>query len=233
MLPDIIEMAQLHHVKLNQRTIHHKEVLAKCPFCQEDSKPGKHRRYYLSLNSKDHVFRCWHCDESGGVYRFISLLEGVTEEEVKRRYQGNRKKGLRQRKRHPVEQWSTSQRRAYLAHYIPKVPDLHKMRQRDYEYYLRTLDWMQMQWNELVQHELEQAFFWLLLGIHSGRYEHYVAVIQVREKQMEIPLLNPVLELFSSASRPAWTEEIEAFIQKHMNHPLSPEPQTAGMEMEV
>ncbi|QQZ58931.1 hypothetical protein JI735_19575 [Paenibacillus sonchi] len=217
MLPEIVEVAKLHQLELNHRTIHNEEVLAKCPFCQEDSKPGKRRRFYLSLNSQGQVFRCWYCGESGGVLRFISLLEGVNEEEVKERYRSQDKR--RSRKRHPVEQWSTGQRRVYRVIYGGKEPDWQVMRKRDYSYYLRTLDWMQTQWNEIVQHELERAYFWLLLGIHSGRYAHYIARIQSREKLLEIPLLSPVLELFSRSSRPGWTVEVEEFIQRYMSHP--------------
>lgn len=231
MLPEIVDVAKLHRLELNHRTLNHEEVLAKCPLCQEDSKPGKRRRYYLSLNSQDQVFRCWYCGESGGVLRFISLLEGVPEDEVKERYRSPKRKG--HRKRHPVERWSTGQKRAYLNHYGGKLPDLHAMRQRDYSYYIRTLDLMQTQWNELVQREVEQAFFWLLLGIHSGKYAQYIERIRARELQIEIPLLDQVLELFSRPVRPAWTEQTEDFIKRTMTHPVSPEPVAAGKETEV
>lgn len=80
MLPEILEVAKKHKLIINPRTLHNEEVLCKCPFCQEDSKPGKNRKYYLSLNAQSQVFKCWFCGESGGVLRFIALLEGVPEE---------------------------------------------------------------------------------------------------------------------------------------------------------
>ncbi|MFG0215007.1 hypothetical protein ACFU8X_18025, partial [Brevibacillus porteri] len=61
-----------------------KEVLRKCPFCRADE--GKKGKFYLSLNQRDNVFRCWHYGEKGGVCRLESLLTGIPESEITDKY---------------------------------------------------------------------------------------------------------------------------------------------------
>ncbi|MDQ0338154.1 hypothetical protein J2S00_000938 [Caldalkalibacillus uzonensis] len=116
MLPEILPNAEQHGLIINERTREKREVLAKCPFCEEDSKPGKEKKFYLSLNTQDQVFKCWFCGEAGGVFRFISLLENIPESEVIERYRG--KKG--KYKPHPAERLTLSQLR--LLGYKLKTP---------------------------------------------------------------------------------------------------------------
>ncbi len=227
MKSDIVDVARQQGLQINPRTLHHEEVLCKCPFCHEDSKPQKKRRYYLSLNSRDQVFKCWFCGESGGVLRFISLLEGVPEEQIKKRY---RKRKIV----HPAERLSRNQRK-WLRLFMDSVgvqePDWKLMRKRDFAYYLRTMDLLWQQWQAFLEKELQDAYFWLVLGISTGRYQKFIERIRKREKEIEAPLLKHVLQIYSCSSRPKWTEEVERFVHI-LDHPISPEPETAGMEME-
>ena len=108
MLPDILGIAKKHNLILNHNTLNKKEVQCKCPFCEEDQKPGKQKRFYLSLNTDRQVFRCWFCDEKGGVFRFISLLERKSEDEVIAEFRKQKKSGYNQ---HPAERLSLSQLR--------------------------------------------------------------------------------------------------------------------------
>lgn len=63
----------------------------KCPFCREDAKLGKEKKFYLSLNTVDQVFKCWFCKESGGVFRLIALLEGAPEGKVIEQFRKHQK----------------------------------------------------------------------------------------------------------------------------------------------
>lgn len=200
MLPEIVEVAKKHNLVINPRTLHNEEVLCKCPFCQEDSKPGKNRKYYLSLNAQSQVFKCWFCGESGGVLRFIALLEGVPEEKVRAKYC--------RRRAHPAERLTRRQR--LLMGGYEKEPDWEAMKNRDRAYYFRTMDHLWERWNEFLETERRDAYFLLILGIRFGKYREYVERIRQREKQIGASLLKETLKVYSSAVRPSWTEKVEA-----------------------
>ncbi len=219
MLPDILSIADQHALIVNNKTRHREEAECKCPFCYEDSKPPKKRRYYLSLNTKDQVFKCWFCGESGGVLRFISLLEGVTEEEVRSRF--------RKRKvEHPAERLTRRQRKLIGE----KVePNWATMKKRDPAYYILTMNWIWSEWNAFVKTQVEQAFFLLLLGIRFGKYSEYIEEIKKLEKVIEFPLLKEVLNIYSCAKRPVWTERIEALIRLEKSS-VSPESRNVQAE---
>lgn len=223
MLPDIVSIAEKHGLSINPYSRSREEVTCKCPFCHEDSKPGKKRRYYLSLNSKDQVFKCWYCKESGGVFRFISLLEDVTEDQVRQRYR--KRKVI-----HPAERLSQSQRRCLRQSTGGKEPNWSKMRERDFAYYKRSLDLLWQQWNEFLEREQQEAYSWLIIGIQSFKYQKYIERIRQREREIESPLLEHALQVYSCAARPQWAEDIERFV--HRLKSVSPEPVEAGVMME-
>lgn len=208
MLPNIVDIAEQHGLIVEASSRFRKEVKCKCPFCHEDSKPNKQRKYYLSLNSKDQVFKCWFCGEKGGVFRFISLLEHVDQKDIVQRYQ---KRNII----HPAEQLNRNQR-----HLLRQSlgggsdPDWRRMRERDMAYYKRSLEWLWAEWNAFKEREKQQAYFWLLLGIKTRKYEKYVEHIRQREKQIEVPLLQYVCTMYSLAERPTWTNEVEQSVDR-------------------
>ncbi|MDU5950538.1 MAG: hypothetical protein E6Z15_26185, partial [Paenibacillus macerans] len=65
--------------------------------------------------------------------RFISLLEGVPEEQVRQRY---RKRKIV----HPAERLSRNQRKLLRQHTGGKEPNWKLMRERDFAYYMRSMD---------------------------------------------------------------------------------------------
>lgn len=208
MLPDIIDIAADYQLNLQRRGTSVREVRAKCPFCQEDAKPGKHRHFYLSLNRHDQVFRCWFCGEQGGVFRFIALLEGIPEQEVTARYR--RRKLL-----HPAERLTRTQRKLLgEAYCYVSEPDWEHMRKRDKAYYLRTLDRLWNDWNGFAETERQEAYGLLLTGILTGTYRTAVELIRKRETETGLSLLVEALNLYSSPERPAWTERAEAFVRE-------------------
>lgn len=210
MFPDILSIADQHCLIINSRTRGNEEVLSKCPFCYEDDKPDKKRRYYLSLNTKDRVFRCWFCGESGGVLRFIALLEGVTEEEVRARFR-------KRKPSHPAER--LTRRQLKLISNGP-LTDFPAMKKRDRAYYNRTMDYIWERWNVFIKTQVQEAYFLLTLGITHGKYQEYVEEIRKLEKVIEAPLLNEVLNIYSSNKRPEWTGNIDKFVKIR---PVSPE----------
>lgn len=210
MFPDILSVANEHNIVVNERTRNHKEVLCKCPFCFEDTKPAKKRRFYLSLNTQDQVFKCWFCGESGGVLRFISLLEGVSEEKVRARY--------RKRKIAHRAERLTRHQLAFIGH--NSKTDFAALKKRDRSYWHRTMDWIWNDWQAFKESQLQRAYFYLLLGIRFHKYEQYIEEIRQIERVIEAPLLEEVLNTYSSAKRPAWTERWHALAYLK---PVSPE----------
>lgn len=204
MLPDILEVAEKHQLIINSRTQGKKETTAKCPFCKEDSKPEKKHKYYLSLNTDDQVFKCWYCGESGGVYRFISLLENIPESEAIKKYQV----GKRKVKLHPAEKLTANQLK--LLGYKGK-PNWFELRKRDANYYKRTRDLIWSEWKDFMQHEKYKAFQFLVTGIYSLNYQKVILQIKEREKEISASLLEPVLKIYSLSKRPEWTKHAEKF----------------------
>ena len=116
---------------------------------------------------------------------------------------------FRRRRTHPAERLTRKQR-LLLGGY--KDPDWEAMKKRDRKYYLRTMDRLWERWNDFLESEREEAYFLLVLGIRFGKYREYVEQIRQREKQIGASLLKEVLDVYSSAVRPAWTEKVEAQI---------------------
>lgn len=102
-LPNILDVAEENGITINPSTLTKREVLAKCPFCLEDSNKNK---FYLSMNVEINCFKCWYCKASGGVLEFESQLTGIHFQKVKEKYFGKDKK-----KRHYAEYLSPKQLR--------------------------------------------------------------------------------------------------------------------------
>ncbi|WP_280618032.1 hypothetical protein [Heyndrickxia oleronia] len=61
LLPSIINVARENNLIINERSLTKKEVLCKCPFCLMDA--SRPKKFYLSLNPKENIFKCWYwCD---------------------------------------------------------------------------------------------------------------------------------------------------------------------------
>ncbi|WP_050179613.1 hypothetical protein [Domibacillus robiginosus] len=213
MLPNILDIATDHQLTFQPRSFGKKQTLAKCPFCREDDQPRKRKKYYLSLNTQEQLFRCWFCGESGGVFRFIALLEGVSEKEVIDRY---RKKSGSTYKQHPAEKLTSSQCKMMG---LDAKPDWVDIRKFDYESYkeLRELVWKA--WKQFLWNEKRFAYQLLVAGVAGGTYGNVVEAIQEREKAIGSPLLAEVLDIYSLPERPAQINRLEA-LTLHMCDPL-------------
>lgn len=97
MLPNILDIAEQYGVIIDKKSYGKKETRAKCPFCLEDA--NKPKKFYLSLNTVDQVYRCWFCGVSGGVLDFEAKLTDTSFEEIKEKYFSKNK----QRVLHPAE----------------------------------------------------------------------------------------------------------------------------------
>ena len=143
MLPEILKVAEEYGLTFNPRTHGEKETLCKCIFCEEDSKPGKGHKYYLSLNTHDQVYKCWYCGVSGGVLDFEAKLSGLSYSEIRSKYFGVRKKHV-----HPAEKLNAHQLRTIgWAEYKRKNRAAFKMNR---ETVFR--DWKSYEYEELVKH---------------------------------------------------------------------------------
>jgi hypothetical protein len=206
MLPNILDIATEHNLTFQHRSFGKKQTLFKCPFCREDDQPRKRKKYYLSLNTQDQLFKCWFCSESGGVFRFMALLEGVSENEVIDRY---RKKSGSTYKLHPAEKLTSSQCRMMG---LDAKPDWVGIRKFDYQSYkeLRELTWKA--WKQFLSNEKRFAYQLLVSGIVGGTYGNVIEAIQEREKAIGAPLLADVLNIYSQLERPERINRLEAFV---------------------
>ncbi|MFC3041587.1 hypothetical protein ACFOGI_15175 [Virgibacillus xinjiangensis] len=91
-MPSILDVAQKYGIRFETRSYGQKETRCKCPFCEEDA--NKPKKYYLSLNTVDNVYKCWYCKASGGVLDFEMQLSGKSYNEVKEKYFGKKKRKL-------------------------------------------------------------------------------------------------------------------------------------------
>ncbi|PIC69242.1 hypothetical protein CSV77_14420 [Sporosarcina sp. P16b] len=143
MLPEILKVAEEYGLTFNPRYHGKKETLCKCTFCEEDSKPGKGNKFYLSLNIQDQVYKCWYCGVSGGVLDFEAKLSGLAYNKVREKYFGKRKKPV-----HPAESLNGRQLRLIgWAEYKRKDRNDFKKNQ---ESVLR--DWKNYEHEGLVKH---------------------------------------------------------------------------------
>lgn len=194
MLPNILDIAVKHHLTFETRSYGKKQTLAKCPFCREDAQPHKAKKYYLSLNTEEQLFRCWYCNESGGVFRFMALLEGESEQTVTARYRAKTPK----RPLHPAEKLTGSQCR-FMG--MDARPDWYEIRSFREDYYKQLLDLVWKAWRQFVTNEKRYAYQLLAMSVAMGTYDKAVQSIQKREKEIGAQLLKEVLFLYSQPER--------------------------------
>jgi hypothetical protein len=181
-----------------------KDTRYKCPFCKADQ--GKRDKYYLSLNTKDEVFKCWVCGESGGVLKFMALLQNTSIEEVKRQLRGP---SNTERKLHPAEKLTPAQ----LKDMGMIGPSWYQLRQRDYSYYRRVLDWTWEVWQEHVVEQKRDAYIFFCLAESS---QGKVQVCQEAAKSLFLSATDLIIEFAAyavgSKKKPEWATSAERFI---------------------
>ncbi|MCZ2260641.1 hypothetical protein [Sporosarcina sp. G11-34] len=200
MLPEILTVAEEYGITFNPRYLGKKETLCKCTFCEEDSKPGKGSKYYLSLNTQDQVYKCWYCGVSGGVLDFEAKLSGISYNKVREKYFGKRKKPV-----HPAESLNTHQLRLIgWAEY--KRNDRYEFKMNR-ESVLR--DWKSYEHGELVKHF---ALFMVVAHIENQaerQNELLQYVIQSCHKTQIYLLFNRLLAEYmkDEEERTSWAKE--------------------------
>lgn len=204
MLPSIIEVAIQHGLKMNERSTRSvKDVRFKCPFCQKIEKPEHKDKYYLSLNTKDNVFQCWSCGESGGVLKFVALLENKSIEEVKQElfHKGNNRV---QRKLHPAEKLTPRQ--------LQSIGFLTKNWKRPS---LRDLEWIWSEWLLYVEQEKRIGYMFFLEAKTS---EQILAVIHEYACKIGVNPEDLLIEFsqakFADKKKPKWAESAEEWIEE-------------------
>lgn len=202
MLPNILDIADKHNLTFQQRSYGKKQTLAKCPFCREDEQPRKAKKFYLSLNTEEQVFRCWFCNESGGVFRFIALLEGEAEQAVTNRFRSETPR----RHLHPAEQLTGSQCRLMG---LGSRPNWHEIRSFSADHYKSLCELVWKAWKQFLTNEKRYAYQLLCMGIATGSYEKAIRSVQKREKEISADVLKEVLYIYSLQERPGPINRLE------------------------
>ncbi|MDP4087443.1 MAG: hypothetical protein Q8934_23035 [Bacillota bacterium] len=192
MLPSIVNVAEENGLKINPRTLKQKEVLCKCPFCLADANDPK--KYYLSLNLKENIYKCWYCKESGGVLQFESSVTGKPFQEVKEKYFGKNRK-----KYHPAEMLSPKQ----LA-----LINWDEVKRNHFEEYKKSLQTVIADWKAHVREQRILAFAKLLIGIETMKYSIVIENIKKQAEDVQIPtLVEDVLSMYSCTQWEEWALE--------------------------
>lgn len=200
MLPEILKVAEEYGLTFNPRYHGKKETLCKCTFCEEDSKPGKGNKFYLSLNTQDQVYKCWYCGVSGGVLDFEAKLSGLPYNKVREKYFGKRKKPV-----HPAESLNARQLRLIgWAEYKRKDRDDFKKNRESV-----LIDWKKYEHGELVKHF---ALFMVIAHIENQterQNELLQYVIQSCHKTRIYLLFNQLLTEYvkDEEERSDWAKE--------------------------
>lgn len=204
-LPNIVDVAFEHNLTVNSKTVGKKEVLCKCPFCLEDLKPSKIKRYYLSLNESKNTFKCWFCGSKGGVVKFISLLNGSPESEI---IENLRKENGFNYKKHPAEKLSTSQ----LS--MIGYPNINWVNNREFdvEIYKAFRDHVHQKWLSFVDQEKAVAYKLVYGGILSGDYHGAIKKVKDIEQILEVKILDDILKALSKDMRTDDELEMEMFV---------------------
>ena len=190
-LPNIVEVAQEYQITLYARTLGKREILGKCPFC-DNGHHKKTRRHYLSLNEDRNVFRCWYCNEKGGVIRFLSLLLGEAEGVILERIRNENKQSNYQK--HEAEKLTTGQLKLIGYGRINWVAN----REFDYELYVAYRERVWEDWQYFVEKQVMQAYRWLWLHMLKGEMHLGIAKVKKLEQQIGAPLINEALQYFST-----------------------------------
>lgn len=187
-LPNVLEVASRNHLEADSKTLGKKEVRFKCPFCLADS--NRKGKYYLSLNQDKNVFKCWYCKESGGVLRFISLLEEKSEQDL---IEEIRQKNGSSYKKHPAERLTRHQ--LELIGY-PKI-DWVANRNFDYQLYKSYRERVWKDWKAYVARQKELAYKLLFVGLLNGEFKKSIEQVKEIEKEVNETFLdNLVKHLF-------------------------------------
>lgn len=199
MLPSILEVAERFGLESDPKTYGKKESLFKCPFCREDA--NKPKKYYLSLNTEENVFKCWYCLESGGVLYFEALLSNQPYEEVRKKYLGER------RNVHPALKLSPSQLR--------KIGWL-EVKRKNFEQFQKSKDqvirdWKIYEYEELVKH---YALFVLIANypLESERKKHYQWFVGTCQRSVVDDLNKKIVQQWNqwnSSEKTQWAIEGE------------------------
>lgn len=219
-LPNLVDVCENKGLMQDYRTSGKREVRFVCPFCNVDTdKTGRKRKYHLSVNAEKNAFKCWYCGESGGVLRFLSLLENTSEKEILTRLKeekGVTKKEGNSRRLHPAEFLSVSQLRL-----IKLNPDTYKAfiniscssPARKY-----ALDLVWERWNAYLDMERRWAYRELLIGLKCNRYTDVAESIRNRGKRLRHErLLDEVLTAHKSEVLPEWAEDAHVLAEAILN----------------
>lgn len=156
-LPSILDVADRAGLSINPRTRDKKEVYAICPFCNDG-------RFKLSMNTEYNVFKCWLCQEKGGVLDLESKLTGVPFNEVKKKYFKVRKN------QHPVEYLNPNQ--------LKKI-GWNEIKRRERETFKKKRDEVLNDWKRFELDQKKLHFSMLMVVAHlEGQNERQSKLLE-------------------------------------------------------
>lgn len=209
LLPNILEIANRNNLEANPKTLNKKEIRYKCPFCHADA--NRRNKFYLSINENKNVFKCWYCKESGGVLKFISLLEGKSEQEL---IEEIRQQNGSTYQKHPAERLSGYQ--LDLIGY-PKINWV-KNREYDVQFYKIFRERVWNEWKDYVRNKKRFCYQLLYVGLISGEFKKSVEQVKEVEKELNEEFLQSLLDLLFKESKDDQTFQVENIACELVGH---------------
>lgn len=192
MLPNILTIAQKYGLEADPKTYDKKEVRFKCPFCSSN-------KHTLSLNSSKGLFKCWRCEEHGGVIKFESLLSGKSFNEIKKMYFGEK---MNKKRLHPAYKLTPSQLREI---------GWYNVKREDFQNFLENKDKIYHDWKKHAFQELVKYYALLVLIVHYPIKEHqkylYAWFLEVSKKSTIENLSEILLKEWNSKNKKRWAIE--------------------------
>lgn len=209
LLPNILEVAKKNKLEVNPKSLNKKEIRFKCPFCKQDS--NRKDKFYLSVNESKNVFKCWYCKESGGVIRFISLLEGKSEQEL---IEEIRKENGSNYKKHPAEK--LTQYQLDLIGY--RKINWYEMRNKNYSGYKHLREKIWGEWKAYIRDRKRFSYQLLFTGLITGEFKKAIEQVKKIEKDLQVKLLDDLLKDLFEESKSEQTFQLECLTSELVGH---------------
>ncbi|MEN1969660.1 hypothetical protein WMZ97_16480 [Lentibacillus sp. N15] len=157
--------------------------------------PENEKKYYLSLNTRDNVFKCWYCREGGGVLQFEALLSDQSYETVRQKYFGKRKKNL-----HPAYNLSPDQLQE-IGWQDKKRLHFELFQEQKNEV---IKDWKTYEYEELMIH---YALVTLIthFPIEAERKKHFGWFVEICKQSKVNNLAKKIMQQWNSTKKENWS----------------------------
>lgn len=140
------------------------------------------------------MFKCWYCKESGGVLRFIALLEGKSEQEL---IEELRQSHGWTREKHPAER--LTKRQLSMIGYPHIDWNANHEFDKSFAYEFRQRIWQE--WQYFVKEKKQFCYRLLFVGLITGNLERSIKDVEKVEKEIGVKFKDELLDQLFQESK--------------------------------